>query len=292
MGAIQKADFPQLDPLLNHVCANDLKQQFDIKLSHDDTFSDLQELVWSYLSEVEPNIPPFVLVERDGLPVGMVWTDLGYDCEQEEIISTIMTPLTFEYLVSGDTSLNDLLFTIADAPHEFLVVLQGRRLTGWITFKNLFDRHLKFYLLSLALKLEDVVLQLLKLDPELSLNSLKQQRIDKARHIWHLRMQNHPDATPSPLEVLAATEFCDKCDILTCRKLVPDHPRRKIEEIFDKAEKVRNELVHTSHGESRITQWSAVNLVKFILDMTALIAAVLNAHNEALRKKLREHGEE
>jgi len=213
------------------------------------------------------------LVYDDKELVGWV----SYDCfEAGKMLSDIaIEQISPSSVLSADTTALEAVQIFATSKMHFFFVLDHSQITGTFMYNDLyFGLPFKLCLFALTLSLEDNALRLLLKNPKESWEALSPNRRKKAVKEYKKRFGNDPEARKPPLgDLLRCTMFCDKGTILKKRKDLPGTSGKKVESIFRRAEKVRNDCAHTS-PDLETAVLDRHKLYQFIRDVKETIEAI------------------
>ncbi|MDB2276753.1 CBS domain-containing protein, partial [Halorubrum ezzemoulense] len=92
-------------------------------------------------------------VERDGDPVGFIHKDDVDDADTGDTLEAALTPLTIDYMISGDTSFSESLEALIEEPVYFLG--GHNRITGVLTRADLNTPPARMYLFDRITYLEE-----------------------------------------------------------------------------------------------------------------------------------------
>jgi hypothetical protein len=217
-------------------------------------------------------IDTLCLVLQDGQPVGFfnlarmarcieeLLELLDPDLELEllfgdRMYENLVSRITFPNIVSADFSLLDAA-QLLSSKHGYLFILEGEKITGYITYKDIFRLPGVLCIFALMIELEAACLNLCHAFAEQCWSALSQTRKDKAVEVWKKRVA-HPkemDELSQRVELHGAkaltdsfiecTMFIDKAKMIGKCKLLIDWGRDKLDSIFNRAEQVRNACAH------------------------------------------------
>lgn len=227
--------------------------------------TDLGEVSLSFIDTV-------CLVLQDGQPVGFFNADSMARCIEEIIelqgpdlelellfedkyFESLVSRITFPNIVSADFSLLDAA-QLLSSKQKYLFILEGERITGYITYKDIFRLPGVLCIFALMIELEAACLNLCHAFAEQCWSVLSQARKEKAVEVWRKRV-----AHPREMEELSqrvklhgakaltdsfieCTMFIDKAKMIGKCKLLIDWGRDKLDSIFNRAEQVRNACAH------------------------------------------------
>jgi hypothetical protein len=236
---------------------------------------------WDSLSEAarEGGYDPMErisLVLDGNHPVGWI----GFDSIVATVsdMSSIADPIPTEGMVSADTHVLELVGLFAQRRQPFYFVLEGSRITGTISYDNLFAPPFRLCLLALTLELETAALDRALVSPMVSWSVLPEGRQEKAIEIFRARGGHEPNPEWPPYDqFLACTTFIDKATILRKRRLTV-HAPNEIDTVFARAERVRNACAHTDPDG---------HFIGLILDRSFLFEFIRNT--EQMANSIREH---
>jgi hypothetical protein len=181
-------------------------------------------------------------------PIGWWWP---YEEDVQEgdtkTVSDCMTPITCAMLVSGDAKYLELADLFAQQSSRFLYfVLEGTKITGTVSFGDLFCPLGRLCLFSLVLHLEKEAEELCKHKAETCFNVLSEGRQEKAHEVLAkcFASSKHNSGVEKYRGLIESTTFIDKGKMLGKAQLINNKSRNEIESVFAAAEKVRNSCAH------------------------------------------------
>lgn len=222
-------------------------------------------------------------------------------------VGEVMASIAPSALVSADTSVFATAKLLCEAERgTVFVVVEGNQLTGTLTYGDLFKTPFRTSLFGMLIQMEELALDLVCLEPQKSWLALSPKRQEKAReeyareYVQEWKKQDmvrhaqpaspHPYARSLPMTdwrtceikgnhhsypLLQRAQFCDKREIIVKRNLLQGLSGTWVNEVFRKAERLRNQCAHS--GGFREGIMHGKDLWDLIADVHKLIREIIKA---------------
>jgi hypothetical protein len=190
----------------------------------------------------------YVLVVDNRAPVG--WLDPS---EAEGRLRHCAEPIELSRLVSASTPFPDIVALLAAESETPLFVLDGSRISGTLTPRELSKLPARLCLLALVSDLEIYALRICLRKPQDCWNALPEGRQKKAEDVHSTR---YPSTAEPPRPsfrlraLLSCTCLADKPTMIGKCKLLPGVSRTLLDSVFGRAEDLRNACAHPADIEA------------------------------------------
>ncbi len=226
------------------IYVSDICSPFLATFESDRTVADVWE-EWSIDLCGEDYLDPMeqiALVSEKDKVIGWI----GFDMLTGETIKDSMEIVKPTSILSSDTTLFDAVSLFAKSMVPFFFVLKGNRFIGWLSHRDLNKPPLRVCLFAMLIDLEKMLLEVILLDPKLSIENLSERRKKKAFDVYSMRGYKYQEnGEPFLSKLLECTMLIDKFNIVQRTKSIIDQvPALQKNEFSSQAEKIRNDIAH------------------------------------------------
>jgi hypothetical protein len=296
--------FAQLGSLIK---VRHVQQKLGPRFPEDMPLEEAKDILQEWMETHASLVDVVFLVVEDGQPVGCHDFSMGADieCELEEspesVVGDIMIPLTLSSIVSADLPLLEAIeLLLAPEPtkthkmyaghlsrvreRQSLLVLDGKELTGVITYGDAFTLPGVMCLFALMVELEAASLRLCQAFSEQCWAALPERRQKMAWEVFRKRFppereeskQQRPEGVDEGLlqSLIECTMFIDKATMIGKCKLLIDVGRSKLNSIFNRAQEVRNACAHPAENKRLESILPRPKFSRFLKDCRQLIDSI------------------
>jgi len=213
-----------------------------------------------------------VKVSKDGEVIGYVIADEIGDGNFKDYIRNI----EYDLLISDSTPLAEIFSVLSNKKYAF--VIYGKNITGIITKADINKPPVRIYIFGiislLEMHLNSWIDHYYKDDSWIS--KVPVDRMDDAKNIYEQRKGNNQDLT-----ILECLQLCSKRDLLLSSGEFLETfnlSKSKFETLLNRAETLRNELVHSQNSIIANMEWH-----KFVDTITMTEKFLIASDNEVER---------
>lgn len=233
--------------------------QFDLSLSVSEVNEQLMELC------DEEGLDPMeqiALVVNNGKPEGWI----GFDSlEAGKQFSECVDPIRPTAVMSADTPVLEAVKAFANATPHFYVVLRGSTFIGWLSYEDIHKLPFRLCLFALLISIEKAALDVLQKDPRQYISLLTDGRVSQAQKIYELRGYRKDEKGRERAGLLLdCTQFVDKFSIISESEDLKSKLPALSRDFSKVAEKLRNEIAHSSQGQKSSALLKRESLLPFI----------------------------
>jgi hypothetical protein len=202
------------------------------------------------------------LVVDNGKAEGLItFEDLMADKQLSECIG----PISPTAVMSADTPILQAVEAFTNATPYFYVVLRGSTFIGWLSYEDVHKLPFRLCLFALLISIEKAALDVLHKRPGLSISFLPGGRVGHAQKIYEQRGYRKDEKGRERAGLLLdCTQFVDKFLIISKSEDLKSKLPALSREFTRVAEKLRNEIAHSSQDQKSSVLLKRESLLPFI----------------------------
>lgn len=190
-------------------------------------------------------------------------------------VAEVMQPLASEIFVAGSEPLLPVIEALDQEP-QFRLVIESRRVLGILTLSDLQKLPVRSLLFGRIAHLELLLMAVIRRrtggTPERWLPLLNQARSERTKAKFaELRKSR------SELDILEATDFCDKRDLIAALGGLPGWSMKQLEKVLRRTEELRNQVAHAAgYADSHEQALGVIALTRDLRDLISILRAELS----------------